>query len=66
MNDRYGVMKDEVCSTLPKKRLFSDDGGVFFDPIRQPPGIEGAEKRQEQDKVKGKSERLKEVVLKDL
>lgn len=39
---------------------------VFFDPIRQPSGIEGAEKRQKQDKVIVKSERVKEVVSKDL
>lgn len=65
MNDRYGVMKDEACSTSPKKRFFRDNGG-FFDPTRQPSGIEGAEKRQKQEKVEVKSERLKEVVLKDL
>lgn len=39
---------------------------VFFDPTRQPSGIEGAEKRQKQEKVEVRSERLKEVVLKDL
>lgn len=50
MNDRYGVMKDEVCSTLPKKRLLRDKGGFFFDPLRQPSGIEGAEKRQKQSR----------------
>lgn len=30
MNDRYGVMKDEACSTSPKKRFFRDNGGFFW------------------------------------